>query len=316
MRQLQDHAKVFGIGLSKTATASLSEALNVLGIPSVHFPHDAQTFAELQRGEYRLSILREYQAVTDTPVAPFFAQLDRTWPGSKFILTVRDRETWLSSAEAHWRKLRDESEAGDAQQQAFTDFINACVYGCTHFNADRFSWVYDTHLRNASDYFADRPDDFLILDIVGGDGWEKLCDFLDRPAPDDTPFPHHHRNVSLPIQRWERKTREASQDLDGCVAAGQTLILVDDQRLDSDFATGRRVLPLPERDGHFSGLPARDEEAIASLERLRHEQRAGFLVVAWPAFWWLDHYRHFAAYVRERYPCVFEGERLVIFDLR
>ena len=38
-------------------------------------------------------------------MAPFYAQLDRAFPGSKFILTVREKEAWLRSAEVHWRVL-------------------------------------------------------------------------------------------------------------------------------------------------------------------------------------------------------------------
>jgi len=39
------------------------------------------------------------------------------------------------------------------------------------------------------EYFKGRPDDLLILDICGGDGWEKLCNFLSLPIPSvDFPF--------------------------------------------------------------------------------------------------------------------------------
>src|SRR6266508_2610995 len=130
MRRLENHQKVFGLGLSKTGTTSLTKALNILGIRSIHFPNDQQTFHELQRGEYRLSILDKYQGVSDTPVAPFFAQLDSAWPGSKFILTVRDKASWLRSAEAHWQVILAKRRAEDPEFRAFCDFINACVYGC------------------------------------------------------------------------------------------------------------------------------------------------------------------------------------------
>ena len=43
---------------------------------------------------------------------------------------------------------------------------------------------------------------------------------------------------------------------------------------------------------------------------------ATFLVVAWPAFWWLDFYVGLARHLRSRYRRVFGTERLVIFDLR
>lgn len=196
MARLQPDEKVFGLGLSKTGTSTLTEALNILGIRSIHFPNDDQTFAELKRGEYRLSILQEYDGATDTPIAPYYAQLDRAWPGSKFILTVRDKASWLRSAEAHWRVLKvDGRMAQNERFQGFVDFISACVYGCIYFNAERFSHAYDTHVRNVTEYFAARPEDFLILDICSGAEWNELCGFLGLPVPEGVPFPHTNRKM-------------------------------------------------------------------------------------------------------------------------
>ena len=184
MRRLQEDQKVFGIGLSKTGTTSLTKALNIVGIHSIHFPHDERTLHELQRGEYRLSILDEYQGASDTPVAPFFAQLDSAWPGSKFILTVREKTSWLRSAEAHWEVILAKRRATDVAFKAFCDFINASVYGCIDFNAERFTYVYDMHLRQVKEYFANRPDDLLVLDICAGKaGWSDLADFLGVHPP-------------------------------------------------------------------------------------------------------------------------------------
>ena len=35
--------KIFGLGLSKTGTSSLGEALNILGINTIHYPFDEAT---------------------------------------------------------------------------------------------------------------------------------------------------------------------------------------------------------------------------------------------------------------------------------
>ena len=86
--------KVIGVGLGHTGTRSLNRALIMLGIPSRHWPHDRQTYHELANGVYRLSILEKYDAVTDITLAPFYAQLDKEYPGSKFILTIRDKKDW------------------------------------------------------------------------------------------------------------------------------------------------------------------------------------------------------------------------------
>lgn len=302
---------MFGIGLSKTGTTSLTTALNILGIPSVHFPHDDTTFDELKRGQYRLSVLKEYQGVTDTPVAPFFVQLDHAWPDSKFILSVRDKSSWLRSAERHWCAMRDGRPAKDPKFGAFVDFINACVYGCTEFNAERFSYVYDRHERDVGDYFAHRADDLLVFDICGGThGWRDLCEFLGAPMPNGIRFPHEYRAT-----RWSQLLTEASAEFAAVVPAGESVIMVDQEALGEDFMNGRPRIPFLERDGEYAGCPMDDAEAIEELDRER-KAGASFLAVAWPAFWWLEHYTAFACALREKFPCVLANDRLVVFDLR
>ena len=309
MNVLESGAKVFGIGLSRTGTTSLTDALNLLGVRTIHYPNDDQTFSELARGDYRLSVLHEYQGVTDTPVAPFYAQLDRAWPGSKFILTVREKAQWLQSAEAHWDLLKQHGlKATDTKFQAFADFITACVYGTIYFSAERFSYAYDLHLRNVQEYFAARPQDLLILDVCSGEGWDRLCAFLGLPVPNQY-FPHVNRGL------WTRVVVNAERDLATVIDPAQTTVLVDQETLRQYLAASRRVLPFVERDGQFSGLPKDDGDAVRELERMRVEQGAQFLAVASDSFWVLEHYSGFAAHIRSQYPCVLKNERFVVFQL-
>jgi hypothetical protein len=303
--------KVFGVGLSKTGTTSLNDALNLLGIRSIHFPHDPQTFEELARGEYRLSVLNEYQGATDTPVAPFFAQLDKAWPGSKFILTVRDRDSWLRSAEAHWRGLMVGRRLKDPQFGAYVDFISAAVYGCIYFNAERFRYAYEVHERLVREYFSNRPDDLLVLDIFRGEGMPELCEFLGLPLPEDSRFPHVNRG-----DKWPRMVAASREELGRLVPAGQTVVVIDEEVIGEDLTDGRRRLPFLERDGEYWGNPPDDATAIRELARLREEAGADYLVVAWPSFWWLEHYREFDSYLRSRHRCVLSNDRLVVFDLK
>jgi hypothetical protein len=184
-------AKVFGIGLSRTGTYSLTTALNALGIPTRHFPNDPITQEELKTGRYRLSVLDEVQALTDIPIAPFYPQLDRAFPGSRFILTTRETESWLASYENHYRMYVEH------QRDEFDDFVFACVYGCLHFNAERFRDVKERHEAEVRRYFADRPRDLLVLDVAGAT-WEPLCEFLGLPVPDE-PYPHDNRAATQPV---------------------------------------------------------------------------------------------------------------------
>jgi hypothetical protein len=73
-------------------------------------------------------------------------------------------------------------------------------------------------------------------------------------------------------------------------------------------------VPFLERDGVYWGPPAGDLEAIAELERLR-QAGADFVAIAWPAFWWLDHYAGLREHLAARYACVARTDRVVVFDL-
>ncbi|WP_265266519.1 sulfotransferase family protein [Spirulina subsalsa] len=184
--------KIFGLGLSRTGTKSLTSALHILGFKVIHYPEDETTLRELTEGNYKFSLLDHFDGITDITVSAFYPQLDQLFPGSKFILTVRDKESWLTSLEKHWFNR----PAFDANNQIEKEihlhirrFLRSTVYGCYEFNRERMSYVYDLHYKNTLDYFCDRPDSLLVLNIGAGEGWDKLCPFLGLD-PLAQPFPY------------------------------------------------------------------------------------------------------------------------------
>jgi hypothetical protein len=70
-----------------------------------------------------------------------------------------------------------------------------------------------------------------------------------------------------------------------------------------------------EHEGEYWGKPADDAQAIGEVERLR-QQGAKFLVIGWPAFWWLSYYSRFSEYLKLKFRCVVGDERVMVFDLR
>lgn len=185
---MNEQTRIFGIGLSRTGTVSLTRALGLLGVDARHYPNDTVTQDELRHGRYSLSILAEAQALFDIPVAPYYAQFDALYPDAKFILTTRQEESWLVSMENHFRLYVDQNH------DDFDDFVHACVYGAVQFSAERFRYVKRLHEQNVRDYFSDRPDKLLVFDLFAGDSWPEVCSFLELPVPAE-PFPH--RNPGL-----------------------------------------------------------------------------------------------------------------------
>jgi hypothetical protein len=87
--------------MSKTGTTSLTVALVQLGLAAVHYPSDQKTVQQLWRGNYDLDVLTENDGAVES-IAPFYAQLDAAYPGSKFVLTVREKDDWLRSMRKWW----------------------------------------------------------------------------------------------------------------------------------------------------------------------------------------------------------------------
>lgn len=118
------------------------------------------------------------------------------------------------------------------------------------------------------------------------------------------------RRVDLEAHRLRLSIRE----IRGLISHGERIILVDQNQWRADeFAC--HSMPFVERDGQYWGPPLDDADAIREFERLR-QLGARFIVFGWQAFWWLDHYTEFARYLRERFHCVLENDRLVAFDVR
>jgi exopolysaccharide biosynthesis predicted pyruvyltransferase EpsI len=99
------------------------------------------------------------------------------------------------------------------------------------------------------------------------------------------------------------------------IPQGSAFLLVDDSAIGTFPLAGRKPLPFIERDGIYWGPPGDDSQAIGELERMRGAG-ATFLVIAWPAFWWLDYYADFHRYLRAGFRCVLDDDTAKIFDLR
>jgi hypothetical protein len=176
---------VFGIGLSRTGTSSLTRALNIVGLRAKHFPDDPETIRQLTVGDFALSLFdRGYDAIADTPAAAFFPQYSELFPDAKFVLTIRDRIAWHRSVQSYWARNNHKRD-----NRPYHRFIDSVVYGTYRYSRERFDYVYDRHIREVQHHFRADPSRLLILDICAGDGWGKLCNFLRCPHP-ATSFPH------------------------------------------------------------------------------------------------------------------------------
>ncbi len=175
------YAKVFAIGFNKTATTSIHQVFITSGLCATH---------STRWGGKRPTLAQfAYQAFSDGNDG-HFADLDRRFPRSKFILNIRDLDEWLDSRIEHIRDAmaRGRHRGGDLwqiEEQAVMHWI---------VNRNQY------HLA-VLDYFKDRPGDFLLLNFIRDpDAAVKISNFCGK------------RRVAIkPYSRPIKKTRDAGQ---------------------------------------------------------------------------------------------------------
>jgi hypothetical protein len=196
-------AKVFGIGLNKTATRSMASAMRLLGYRTLH-KGDVATSQLVDRaateGVPLLTYIGDrFDAYFDVQgIVTRFAELDHQYPDSKFILTTRDVDGWLASREKH--AIANQTRGG------YTDDFAV---------VDEEAWIAEREAHHAAveAYFAGRSN-LLVMDLVAGEGWERLAPFLDRKPP-RSPFPWENRDGSgtyrpdTSLDRARRRARYA-----------------------------------------------------------------------------------------------------------
>ncbi len=176
--------RIFGIGMHKTATTSLSVALQKLGYKTEHWPsaHWAKAIWREMNETGRSPTLEKCYAATDLPITLMFRKLDVAYPGSKFILTIRNEATWLESVRKHWSPEYNEFRAG-WDNDPFTNRIHQVLYGRTDFDPVIFLERYRRHNAHVLEYFKTRPSDLMVMDMDRKHGWKELCGFLNIPIP-------------------------------------------------------------------------------------------------------------------------------------
>ena len=177
--------RVFGIGLHKTATNSLHKALTILGLDSAHWgsARRARSIWQEMMDCGRSSTVERHYAWVDLPIPLLFRQLDRAYPNSKFILTIRDESRWLSSVRNHWDHGKNKFRS-TWDNDCFTHHVHKLLYGCKWPTDRIFIDRFRRHNADVIEHFIGRPSQLLVLNVDAGEGWPELCRFLGQSIPD------------------------------------------------------------------------------------------------------------------------------------
>ena len=200
MRFFRTRKKIFVIGSNKTGTTSLAAALKNLG-----YHLGSQVEAELLLDDWACRdfkrLIRYCHSADAFQDIPFsldytFQALDAAFPGSKFILSVRDdADQWYRSLTRFHAKRRgfdrvptaDELKADPYRWVGYQWHASQLIYGINEANVwdeEKYKRTYLQHIEAVQAYFKYRPNDLLVINLSEADAMQKLCEFLGVPISD------------------------------------------------------------------------------------------------------------------------------------
>ncbi len=194
---------VIGPGFGRTGTASLKQALEILGLGPCHhmeecFAHPEQVpyWQDLGAGKAVAwdTVFAGYRSQVDWPGAHYWRELTAAYPGAKVVLSVRPEESWWKSFSATIGALIGAYRAGQlpplpphllGMMAVAVEMVETHTLGCPASDHDGVLAAY--RLRAAQVKAAIPAERLLVFDVA--EGWGPLCAFLGKPVPDE-PFPH------------------------------------------------------------------------------------------------------------------------------
>eukprot|EP01104_Vermistella_antarctica_P017742 TRINITY_DN634_c1_g1_i1.p1 TRINITY_DN634_c1_g1~~TRINITY_DN634_c1_g1_i1.p1 ORF type:complete len:348 (+),score=54.67 TRINITY_DN634_c1_g1_i1:203-1246(+) len=167
---------VVDLGFHKTGTTTIDAALQHLGYDVCAALRWISKFIS-NTGEMNMRMFRHFinsgkcNAYQDLPWFMLYKEFDQIYPRhAKYILTYRPTVDWMASVQHHFG-----GQASTAGRKA----VYGEKYGKVDGNQQHYMDTYEAHNAAVLDFFKDRPDDLLVVNLTNGDlTWENLCPFL------------------------------------------------------------------------------------------------------------------------------------------
>lgn len=204
--------KYFCIGSNKTGSTSLERMFNDLGY-IVGDQRQAELLVKSSLDgdlEPLIKYCKTAEVFQDVPFSflEIYKDLDNKFINSKFILTIRDNsEQWYDSLINFHSKLFNGGVTPTWEILKNNDYVykgwlysnKVKVFGLTEkddpYDKQILTEYYNKRNNNIIEYFKERPNDLLVINLSIADDYSRFCNFIGVENVDGT-FP------------WENKTDE------------------------------------------------------------------------------------------------------------
>lgn len=228
--------KIICAGFPKTGTKSMAKALRELGYMvndlEEHFDNHMDKFVDFMDGvKDSKELMQAYanvDACVDQPACTMWLTFFKAYPDAKVILMERESsDVWFDSYSKMFRYYIEKHKVWyenylpwlSSTQARYAKLCQLCFIRATasrgYFWDDQSwskeCWIYQYELHNAAVKQLVPPEQLLVYKV--GEGWDRLCQFLDKPVPlNNKPFPRENvggqaGNVMDQLQEFKTKVK-------------------------------------------------------------------------------------------------------------
>lgn len=212
--------KIFCIGFNKTGTTTLEKVLIDLGFNGPDQQYQERLLSnDVDNGQFQNleNFIQDYDFFQDRPFSQnnTYLACDLLFPGSKFILTIRDEDSWFNSIYNYHKKIFGFNDRSEIDENFFKGKKLYLDKDYTWKNKKKFvlkidenksyedwSLLYDEKhykeiYRNRNNeiikYFHARPNDLLIIDLTKESDTKKIVNFLGLNSDQIKQMPHKNK---------------------------------------------------------------------------------------------------------------------------
>ena len=187
----------------------MKEALELLGYNKCHHMREVMPSGKQVELFDRVSrhvevdwddVFEGFEAAVDWPAAARYKELMEKYPEAKVILTARDPEAWYESTKETIYTLSNSVPWIVAflipRGRKILAMLQRLIWeGVFDGRFEEKQHGIDVYNKNVAEVIANVPAERLLVHSAN-EGWQPLCEFLERPIPTQ-PYPHSNESTVM-----------------------------------------------------------------------------------------------------------------------